>query len=205
MKLFLSLFVPAALVTASAIVFAPGLKSVLHSSAGGGSAVRESVRTDRLFKDVSPGDEFAAEIAYMRNKGLARGFEDGTYRPSDPVRREEFIKLVVAAAKADPHPVSNSHCFKDVGNEWFARYVCYAKKKGLVMGYEDGRFGTGSYITVKEAETIIGRSFGKDLKDAAEESGSQFLPSGMLPDSELTRAQAAGLVVRALNAANAAR
>jgi len=211
-KLFLAVFALAAVATALAVIFVPKVKSILHSSAESAEGYQEeNLQAGALFKDVAADDEYAPEIAFLKKKELARGFEDGTYKPTDPVKREEFVKLVVAAGRADPHPLSNSYCFKDVGNEWFAPYVCYAKNKGLVQGYENGKFGTGTNITVKEALTIIGGSFGADIDGAAVDAANlqtadlQLLPADILPESDLTRAQAAGLVVRALNASNAAR
>lgn len=203
-KLFFTVFVLAVVVSGLAVVFVPKVRSVLHSSAESRAGqMVESLDLLALFKDVAPDSDFASEIAFLKKKALAKGFDDGTYKPLDSVKREEFIKLTVAARRADPHPLMNSYCFKDVGNEWFARYVCHAKNRGLVQGYEDGRFGVGSNITVREAMSIIDKSFGADLKEGAVVPET-FLP-GVLPEGELTRAQAAGLVVRALNAANAAR
>ena len=195
-KLFLAVFSVTAVVVAMALLLAPQTRGLLHSSAGSGGVEKSSdgLQVVAVFKDVPSDDENAAAIAALKQQGLIRGFEDGSFKPLDTIRREEFIKLVVAAKKADPHPVSNNHCFKDVGAEWFARYVCYAKRMGWVQGYEGGRFGAGANITGVEALTIITRVFGVEINSMV-----------LLPDRDLLRGQAAGLIVRALNSSRSAR
>ena len=195
-KLFLAVFSLTAVVAAMAMLLVAQTGDLFHFSAGGKEIEKSSdgMRAAAVFKDVPADDENAAAIAFLKQEGLIRGFEDGSYKPLDTIRREEFIKLVVAAKKADPHPVSNNHCFNDVGAEWFARYVCYAKRMGWVQGYEGGGFGAGENITGVEAMTIITRVFGVEINSMV-----------LLPDRDLLRGQAAGLIVRALNSARAAR
>lgn len=195
LKLFLTVFSVTASVAAIVLLLSPRTGDLLHSSAAGGTGKSSgALPAAAVFKDVSPDDENAAAIGFLKQKGLVKGFEDGSFKPLDTIRREEFIKLVVAAKKADPHPVSNSHCFQDVGAEWFARYVCYAKRMGWVQGYEGGGFGAGENITGVEALTIIKRVFDVEINSMV-----------LLPDRDLLRGQAAGLIVRALNSAGSAR
>ncbi len=40
------------------------------------------------FTDVPPGHPFADQIGWMAEAGIAQGFDDGTFRPEDPVTRQ---------------------------------------------------------------------------------------------------------------------
>jgi len=189
-RLFLVVFLSTLIMAGIAVVLVPKIRNSLSQSGKfeQEDGLKGSALMEQVFKDVLPDDENSAAIAFLKQKGLIKGFEDGTFRPGEPVKREEFVKLVVSAKKADPHPISNSHCFKDVGNEWFAKYVCYAKNQGWVKGDGEGVFGTGLNITGAEALAIITRSFGVALMDYSD-----------LADIQLTRGQAAGILARVVS------
>jgi len=55
-------------------------------------------------------------------------------------------------------------CFPDVKEEdWFKKYVCYAKFRDIIEGYEDGRFQPDKTINFVEAAKIILEAEGYDL------------------------------------------
>ena len=56
-------------------------------------------------------------------------------------------------------------CFKDVKDEWFAPYVCFAKEEGWVGGYTDGTFKPGNNINFGEAFAIMSRIFELDVEE----------------------------------------
>jgi|WetSurMetagenome_2_1015567.scaffolds.fasta_scaffold296496_2 hypothetical protein len=142
---------------------------------------------EQVFKDVPVENADARAIQVLKNDDVINGFDDGTFRPDDKIKREEFTKLVVTAMKASPHMLSNSHCFSDVGSEWFAPYVCYAKKKQYAGGYEDGSFGSGKTITVSEGISMLNKTF-----------GSALTAGSLQANEELTRGTAAGLLAKAM-------
>jgi len=115
--------------------------------------------TEAVFKDVPANHQYANSIEYLKEKGIIKGFEDKTFQPDSPITRAELVKLITDALGADPHPVSNSYCFKDVTNEWFSRYVCYAKRSGWVNGRDDGYFEPETDLTKAEALKIIMNAF----------------------------------------------
>ena len=63
-----------------------------------------------------------------------------------------IIKIIIASQVKNP---TGSNCFKDVKNEWYAKYVCTAKKLGYVKGHPDGNFKPADYINFAEASKII--------------------------------------------------
>ncbi len=192
-KLFLLIFVATCTLVLAGALFMPKIRNALHMSASrsmqrtAGAQLNTVTAQEQVFKDVPLDDANASAIAYLKKKGLIKGFKDGSFKPDDPIKREEFIKLVVTAKSIDPHPVSNSYCFKDVAQQWFASYVCYAKNKGWVKGYDDGSFGVGKNITAKEALMIVMKSFGVAIP---EKTG--------LSDVQLTRGGASGIIMLAM-------
>lgn len=142
---------------------------------------------EKVFDDVSVERDDALAVFVLKDEGIVKGFSDGSYRPDDLIKREEFVKLVVTALKANPHPLSNSGCFSDVGTEWFAPYVCYAKRREIVGGYEDGSFGSGKNITVAEGVSLLNKAFGSSL---AAGEGEEMI--------EMTRGKAATMLASAM-------
>jgi len=142
---------------------------------------------ENVFRDVLPNGVEAGAVEMLTKGGIISGFSDGTFRPNDKIKREEFIKMVVKALKVNPHPLSNSNCFSDVGSEWFAPFACFAKKRNYITGYEDGSFGVGKNITVQEAVSLLSKVFGSDAKLITAQA-----------DDDLSRGQAATLLAKAM-------
>ena len=42
------------------------------------------------FKDVPASHVFAKEIRWMAQSGISRGWDDGTFRPTQPITREQI-------------------------------------------------------------------------------------------------------------------
>src|SRR5688572_16294710 len=54
------------------------------------------------FSDVPNTHPFHDEIDWMDQKGIANGFEDGTYRPADAVTRQAMAAFLQRLANASP-------------------------------------------------------------------------------------------------------
>ncbi|OGJ48585.1 hypothetical protein A2344_04770 [Candidatus Peregrinibacteria bacterium RIFOXYB12_FULL_41_12] len=92
-------------------------------------------------------------IEYLYDQGVIEGYDDGTYRPSAAINRAEFTKILVESKYAGS--ATGDSCFSDVGSEWYANYICYAKTLGVVDGYDDGSFKPSNNINLAEALKII--------------------------------------------------
>ncbi len=116
-----------------------------------------SSEATQVFQDV-PASHWASEsIAYLQARGVLSGYEDGTFRPDSPVKREEFVKILMGAL---PIPVEETNkTFSDVSaDDWFYTPVMQAYAVNLVKGVDFGVFGTGQYITREQLCTIVWRS-----------------------------------------------
>src|SRR5687767_12372542 len=54
------------------------------------------------FSDVPDTHPFHDEIAWLTQKGITTGFEDGTYRPGDPVTRQAMAAFLQRLGAASP-------------------------------------------------------------------------------------------------------
>lgn len=100
--------------------------------------------------DQSP---YGEAISYAVDKGMVKGYEDGTFKPLEPMNRAEFLKVLLG--DKDVSEV-NTNCFPDVDpNAWFAPYVCLAKEEGMISGYPDGTFHPENNVSLPEVAKIM--------------------------------------------------
>jgi len=138
----------------------PAVRTFLHASVLTtgllpGNVLSGEAQVVQIFKDVDSRHVNAQAISYLKEKHVLNGYKDGTLQPDKPITRGEFLKLVLDAQKVSPSTAVYNRCFKDVNDEWFAPYVCYAHSKGIVNGYDKGMFAPGKNVTVVEALKMI--------------------------------------------------
>ena len=104
-----------------------------------------------LFNDVYPSHPNYDAIKYLEEEGVLQGYEDGTFKPENNINRAEFIKVLIEGRGITPSDDIYDNCFSDVNDQWFAKYVCYAKDRGWVEGYEDGTFGPTNNVNRVES------------------------------------------------------
>lgn len=110
------------------------------------------------FNDVSYDHPNYDAIRYAQNNGIVEGYEDGIFRPEQEINRAEMIKIVIEYT-VDDAEITGSNCFNDVQDDWYAKYVCTAKDKGVVVGYPDGNFRPEQTINFVEASKLIVKGF----------------------------------------------
>lgn len=144
------------------------------------------------------------------------GDGNGSFRPEDSITRAEFLRMVVTAlTDYDKDADQGSSTFTDVDNsKWYASYVAYAQKIGLIAGYQDGTCRPEENITRAEAARItasalkltsnVTTSSFTDVKErwcipAIEALAEKRILSGdgngaFRPNDSITRAEAAKVV-----------
>ena len=108
----------------------------------------------QIFNDVDSNHTYAEAIEYLYFNGLITGYDDGTFKPENTVNRAEMLTMVTKAIDADLSGSGLSNCFSDVGEDWFAPFVCYAKNEGWVKGI-DGYYRPAQTIIRAEALKIV--------------------------------------------------
>ena len=126
------------------------------------------------FPDVRPDDPFASSIAVMKERKIIQGYPDGSFQPERTVNRAEFLKMMLDTIGFSPIGLEFYACFSDVFNQWFAPYVCVAKRNQWVEGYSDGSFRPESTVNRAEAVVIAQRIL--QLSDGNERSAFTDIP-----------------------------
>jgi hypothetical protein len=90
------------------------------------------------FVDVATNQAFCAEIEWMRQSAISAGFDDGTYRPADPVTRQAMSAFLARLADA-----SLTTCtvppFSDVPTTHpFCREIQWMKDAAVSTGFSSG-------------------------------------------------------------------
>ncbi len=154
------------------------------SSVSGGTAIAPitSVTPNPTISDIDSVPWAAESIRYLIENGTVNGYEDGTFRPLDNIKREEFVKLVVKAFSLEKDGATCN--FSDVSEtDWFYNEVAIASALGIIGGMGDGSFGSGKFITREEMCVIICRIIDlKNISIASADTAADFADETEISD-----------------------
>ena len=86
-----------------------------------------TVSNSQPFSDVPLQHWAATPIAYAAEQGWISGYQDGTFRPDQPVSRAEAVKIINAALGIQSAPVPAQSPFSDVPtSHWAYQEICAA-------------------------------------------------------------------------------
>lgn len=110
---------------------------------------------DQYFSDVSADDWYAHYVNQAAANGKVDGYDDGTFRPNEPISRAEAVQILY-----DLHPVLQEGLvrepFDDVSaDDWFADAVGALYHGGLINGREPTIFAPQENITRAESAKIV--------------------------------------------------
>jgi hypothetical protein len=97
----------------------------------------ESGRT--RFADVR-GHWAAPYIEALANRGLVKGYEDGSFRPNAVMNRAQFAAMVAAAFKDRPALRAATRFVDVLGNHWASNAITQAQQQGFLSGFPDQTF-----------------------------------------------------------------
>ncbi|PIR54943.1 hypothetical protein COU74_04365 [Candidatus Peregrinibacteria bacterium CG10_big_fil_rev_8_21_14_0_10_36_19] len=123
-----------------------------------------------LFNDVDSSHPHAEAIEVLANQGVVKGYADASFKPDNTINRAELLSVLSDALDADFGGKVLSNCFTDVGEEWFAVFVCHAKEKGWVNGNPDGSYHPGDAVNKAAAIKIIFGAFDYGVCDTVNDS-----------------------------------
>lgn len=131
------------------------------------------------FSDVSENTVDYRAIEYLKQKGIIKGYEDGTFKPEQTINRAEALKIVMLATASGSSATQVSTqqesskalaqttmattsvtSYPDVSeSDWFYQYVKDASAAQIVSGYDNGQFKPAANINVAESLKIIELAF----------------------------------------------
>lgn len=110
------------------------------------------------FKDVKSSNWVYSEVAKAVKAGYIGGYENNTFRASNPLTRQEAAVITAKVLKLNTNATSLK--FKDSAQiaAWAKGAVGAAANLKVINGYPDGTFGPKKALTRAEAVGIIGNS-----------------------------------------------
>lgn len=105
-------------------------------------------------------------VMYVLNAGIAKGYDDGTFRPDITINRAELVKMLADAyydeatvsGCIDAHYKTSAFFLSDVPKiAWYAGAVCASAqgKDTPISGYPDRTFRPANDVNFAEAAKII--------------------------------------------------
>ncbi|MBQ5994276.1 MAG: S-layer homology domain-containing protein [Clostridia bacterium] len=115
----------------------------------------------KWFRDVPKSAWYYNSVKYVYDKGFMSGYENGMFGVVDNIRRQDFVLILARIAGADLSKYNTASKFRDVPKgAYYAAAVNWAVQKGIVSGYQNGRFGVGDAITREQVATILYKYIG---------------------------------------------
>ena len=113
----------------------------------------ESLTVD--FKDVQKTEWYYEYVKYVYENGLMVGTSATKFEPESSLTRGMFVTILCRIDGGTPETTDK---FKDVpAKEWYAPYVGWASKTGLVNGYPGGLFKPEANLSRQEMAAITDR------------------------------------------------
>jgi hypothetical protein len=103
------------------------------------------------FSDVTRAHTNYTAITFLSQNGVIGGYDDGTFKPDNPINRAEVLKIILKGSGIESDEPFGTH-FPDVNEgDWFAPFVMKARILGFVKGNDvDGTFAPGRQVNLAE-------------------------------------------------------
>ncbi len=122
-----------------------------------------SLPGDNPFTDVPYGSWYHHAVVMMRIKQLISGYDDLTFRPSNPLLRAQFAKMIATTAKLAATEGMALPPFTDLGPDdptslYPHEYIAAAYNAGIIKGTTATTFSPWANVTRAQAMTMIVRA-----------------------------------------------
>ncbi len=109
------------------------------------------------FSDIGGSDWFYNEVQKSVAAGFFSGYENNTFRPNNPITRQEVAKVVSGAITTGNIDGEGATLLKDYNTiqEWAKESVNAVYNKGYILGYLDKTYLPSRSLTRGEAAKII--------------------------------------------------
>ncbi|WP_185819864.1 S-layer homology domain-containing protein [Salibacterium salarium] len=113
------------------------------------------------FSDVN--EEYWAndEIQYLADEGVISGYENGTFRPNEPVKRSQAASMIVEALDLDTQNRPDPD-FRDIDETLPSYDVAATVQDEGIMGGKEGAFLPNDTLTRGQMAAVLERSFDLD-------------------------------------------
>ena len=131
----------------------------------------------RTFPDVARGSWYYDAVKYCAVRGFINGYSNGKFGPADALQRQDFVVILSKIAGADVSTYTSCKLTDVDMKAYYGKAVAWAVDKGIISGYQNGKFGVGDPITREQVATILYRYKGspdvdKSVLDKFADKGS---------------------------------
>ena len=112
------------------------------------------------FADVSDGDWYATAVNWAANVGVVNGYEDNTFRPNQPITREQLAAILMNYASYKGEDVSaraDLSNYTDQPSAWATETVQWAVAEGLISGVTADQLQPQGNATRAQVAAILER------------------------------------------------
>lgn len=131
------------------------------AAAGDNPPAPPAVATAASFTDTNS-DTYKEEIDKAVGLGFIAGFKDNTFKPQEPLTREQLVSMVIGAVGTIPNipaeapATASQNPYPDVvASRWSATKIQWAKDNQIVKGYPDGSFQPQRPVTRAELMAVL--------------------------------------------------
>ncbi|MBU8906041.1 S-layer homology domain-containing protein [Desertibacillus haloalkaliphilus] len=106
------------------------------------------------FNDIE-GKYYTDPVNVLYEKGILKGYGDGTFAPDRDVTRAEAAAMLARSLNLDTERTVGEPVFDDVEGGWYYGVIAALKEEGIIKGYEDNTFKPNQEITRAEIAKMI--------------------------------------------------
>lgn len=110
------------------------------------------------FTDVAESDPLYEKIQLLSELEILNGYEDGSFRPNNTVKRSEFTAMVIRALELSDvaDGMKNKRSFNDVPQgHWAEGFINLAADMGIINGRGEGIFDPEGKVLHEEAIKML--------------------------------------------------
>ena len=127
---------------------------VIEITPGKDKQEEKETKTDSVFTDVPKDSYYSDAVKFCYERGLFNGVSDTEFAPDMTMTRGKFATVFGRIQKADLTNVTLT--FEDVkADAYYASYIAWATKEGIMDGYSDKAFGPDDAITREQAAKML--------------------------------------------------
>ena len=134
-----------AAITVILVLTGGGLAAATTPGTSGSPAPTGELAAAVTFSDIGPGDVFYDDVSWLASTGIATGWSDGTFRPTEAVTRQAVAAFLYRWLR---HTTTIPTCdsdqaklFTDVpATNQYCGAIAFIAGLGLTTGYPDGSF-----------------------------------------------------------------
>ncbi len=113
------------------------------------------------YGDVNASDWYAKHIAYISDKKVMEGYEDGNFNPEAEITRAEYATVIARLRNLKEVETT----FEDAKGHWASGYIGAVAKEKWIEGYPDGNFKPEDTISREEVATMTNKMLDRKVDE----------------------------------------